>query len=98
MIHVTHVFAEESLVTSHVNNVVNLSCKRMFYPIEQAVRFQGLTVVVFSLCPSITCHHFACRTIESSEVFDKRTKDKVGSEMLALAPGIPLDYEYFGLS
>ena len=74
MIHVTHVFAEESLVTSHVNNVVNLSCKRMFYPIEQAVRFQGLTVVVFSFCPSITCHHFACRTIESSEVFDKRTR------------------------
>ena len=74
MIHVTNVFAEESLVTSHVNNVVNLSCKRMFYPIEQAVRFQGLTVVVFSFCPSITCHHFACRTIESSEVFDRRSR------------------------
>ena len=38
--------------TSHVSKVVNLSCKRMFYSIESAIRFQGLTFFVFFLCLS----------------------------------------------
>ena len=58
--------------TSHVSKVVNLSCKRMFYPIEQTVRFPGLTCVVFFFVFLSPVNPFSYRrSIGSSEFLTK---------------------------
>ena len=60
--------------TSHVSKVVNLSCKRMFYPIEQTVRFPGLTCVVFFFVFLSPVNPFSYRRRHwVFRVFDKRT-------------------------
>ena len=93
--------------TSHENTVVNhgkysnTRGRRCDWVSSKISGTHICCILLFSLCRFITCHPFAIhRSIGSEDVFGKRTPwsteeilpDGTISEMLAMAHGIPINY------